>query len=391
MAISSTKKTVAATKATAASAAVPPSSEVSPFVKRFIKYTSLDAKDLPKAYPVITTYPASVASELLARDARIWLDDTGVLMYGSIADCRADRIRIVANPLTGDREPTAACNTPPKGWTPSRPYLFSQPNGMYLLYTDGTKVSLRYNVVPRPDFVQYLRGKGHNDTSVLESMCAMTGGLDPVCQCMNNENPFEKGNPNTNKESLRWARDGQASYGEDTEWCLNTIMGGREMRRVYKEGGGYGPDYKGALSTCGCVNTECLKTHPVMPILHPGGCDAVALTLCGQKITVNGDVSGSNLSLQQHCSSSIVKPLDGRSGDPKNTQAPTMPAPAPTLPPESGSLPSWMVWGLCLLAVAGLYRMWVSYQSSQARKMEAQLLLLQQPRPYYYPAVYNRS
>lgn len=301
--------------------------EVSPFVARFLRYTNTDAGQFADAYPIVRTFSSAESGVLTSPGTSIWFDDTGILQYGTTQQCSASAVAVVPNTLTGSTAPVISCrNTSAQKWSREFPYIFSVPHGRYVLCRDlGTEVvTLRYNVVPRSDFVNYLLGVGKGDRSALIAMCALTSGRDPLCNCLAQENPFVDGKQSAQNfphyESLTWGRAGQVTEGSDTEWCLNSLLGGPEFRRVLKQSSGYGPAYRSMIGTCDCSNVSCLKDHPVLAEVfrQKRECAMTQTTICGTQININGNVEDSTINAPQMCSSYMnaqdATPFTGSSG-----------------------------------------------------------------------------
>jgi hypothetical protein len=105
---------------------------------------------------------------------KVWFDDTGrhpsvrhhAAVFGLGGGGRTQL------PDGRDRaRPSSRAGTAAHKRRPGRdfPYIFSVPHGRYVLCRDLSTevVTLRYNVVPRSDFVNYLKGVGKGDRSAL--------------------------------------------------------------------------------------------------------------------------------------------------------------------------------------------------------------------------------
>lgn len=266
----------------------------------------------------VTTYPRDLSDLILSSlqghdDSHLYFDDSGSLALSTpngviqrVNDLTKREVELISsNIVTGDGN-----------------YVYSSGFGAWFLNKDKDGlVSLYYNPIPRPEYVDWFKRDPINAMNLLIDVCTENKGRDPVCSCINKQ---------TDREP-------------DTEFCLNELFGGDvKLRKSVKASSKNRVGYNQLEEICGCANVRCNKSHPLILQyrLEGGGHECpkdINISICNATFSSGGTTNFSG-DIQQQCGSEFSPPeVDPTPPSPPGptppTPGPTPPAPTPPTPP----------------------------------------------------------
>lgn len=203
-------------------------------------------------------------------------------------------------------------------------YIFSKPNGRWILNLKNTPYTILYNPVPRNDMAyEYKNANDSGKSDILSKIiqsCIENNGKDPTCSCVNGIT--------TNLSTPSLENDG--------EFCMTEIFNRNKALRRQVQFSSENKSVYGTLAgMCHCINQNCNKiTNSFMrEYIISNPCDKqLNLTICNTSIISDnaGQVNLGDLNIEQKCSSNTGP-------TPSPTPGPT---PSPTPSPTPGPTPS---------------------------------------------------
>ena len=170
-------------------------------------------------------------------------------------------------------------------------FFFSRDLGFWVLCLETSgSYSIRYNPVPRQEYLKYFKADENNSISLLLDYCKEVKGLDPFCKCINRENS----ELNIQNED------------ENKQFCMNSLLGGNKTRTNIKKASS-GMEYKAISSNCACLNIQCPKEkHPIQKEINRRvPCPGTILSICNTNITSGRDIKTLGMEIEQSCGVNI--------------------------------------------------------------------------------------
>jgi uncharacterized membrane protein YgcG len=243
-------------------------------IERFIKvytFSQTDSSLISKALP----------------ERRLYFSDTGELLITESASSKtkvlSHKVALVQNTLS---TLAVESNLVHKAFD-DQTFFFSKDLGLWVLCLEPTgSYSIRYNPVPRQEYLKYFKSDENNSISLLLDYCKEVRGFDPVCSCINRENP----DLNIQNED------------ENKQFCMNSLLGGNKTRTNIKKASS-GMEYKAIASNCACLNIQCPREkHPIQKEINTRvPCPGTVLSICNTNISSGRDISSLGMEIEQRC------------------------------------------------------------------------------------------